>query len=67
MAKAGANTLSSELHKLINSTWNEKEFHQQWNETTILPICKDEDKTGCSSYRVISRLQLHTELYPYLF
>jgi hypothetical protein len=45
-----------EIHKLINSIWNEKEFPDQWKESIIVPIHKKGDKTACSNYRGISLL-----------
>jgi hypothetical protein len=32
---AGGNTLYSEMHKLINSIWNKKNFHR-WGRTLLL-------------------------------
>jgi len=30
LIKAGARTIHSEIHKLINSAWNREEFHEEW-------------------------------------
>jgi hypothetical protein len=47
------NTLCSQIHKLINSTWNNEEFPQQWKDSIIvLVIIK-----GYHCY------QLHTKFY----
>jgi hypothetical protein len=33
-------TIRSEIHKIINSIWNEEELAQEWKETITLPIYK---------------------------
>jgi len=33
----------SEIHKLVNSIWNEKELPEDWKESVILPIYKKGD------------------------
>jgi hypothetical protein len=38
--QAGGKTLSSEIHKLINSIWNNEELPDQWKESIALPIYK---------------------------
>jgi hypothetical protein len=38
--KAGGETLYSEIHRLISSTWNKEELPQQWKESIIVPIYK---------------------------
>jgi hypothetical protein len=50
---AGGETLQSEIHKLVNSTWSKKELPEQWKESIIVPIYKG-DKTDCSNYQGIS-------------
>jgi hypothetical protein len=50
LIKAGGEALCSEIHKLICSVWNKKEFPQQWKESVILPIYKKGDKTDCNNY-----------------
>jgi hypothetical protein len=40
MIKAGAETLFSEIHKLICSIWNSEELPQQWKEPIIITIHK---------------------------
>jgi hypothetical protein len=32
LIKAGGRTIHSEIHKLINSVWNNKELSEQWKE-----------------------------------
>jgi hypothetical protein len=56
LIKAGGRTIRSEIHKLINSTWNKEELPEQWEESIIVPIYKKGDKTDCSNYRGISLL-----------
>jgi hypothetical protein len=38
LIKAGGETLSSEIHKLIHSIWNKEELPQQWKDSVIVPI-----------------------------
>jgi hypothetical protein len=45
LIKAGGETLYSEIHRLICSTWNKEELPQQWKESIIVPIYKKGDKT----------------------
>jgi hypothetical protein len=33
-------TIRSEIHKIINSIWDEEELAQEWKETITLPIYK---------------------------
>jgi hypothetical protein len=57
----GSETIWSEIHKLINSTWNKEELPDQWKESTIVRIYKQVKLTvviimGYQCY------QLHTKL-----
>jgi hypothetical protein len=36
--QAEGNTLRSEIHKLISSTWNKEELPQYWKESVIVPV-----------------------------
>jgi len=45
LIKAQGWTICSEIHKLINSTWNKEELPKKWKESIILPIYKKGDKT----------------------
>jgi hypothetical protein len=74
LIKAGGRTIRSDIHKLINSSWNKEELPEQWKESIIVPIYKKSDKTDCSNYRGISLLPksykilsniLLTRLTPY--
>jgi hypothetical protein len=56
LIQAGGEILLSAIHKLINSVWNKKELPDQWNESIIVAVNKNCDKTGCYNYRVISLL-----------
>ena len=40
--------------KLTNSVWNKEELPEEWQESVIVPIYKNGDKTYCSDYRGIS-------------
>jgi hypothetical protein len=55
LIEAGRETLRSEIHKLVKLIWN-KELPHQWKESTVVPIHKKGDETGCSNYQGISLL-----------
>jgi hypothetical protein len=73
LTDARCRTFRSEVHKLINSTWNKEELPEEWKESIIVPIYKKGDKTDCSNHRGISLLSttykilsiLLTRLTPY--
>ena len=50
LIKAGGRTISSDIHKLINSIWNKQEFPEQCKESIIIRIYKKCGKTHCSNY-----------------
>ena len=54
LIKTGGRTIHSDIHKLINSTWNKEELPEQWKESIVVPIYRKGDKTQCNSYRGIS-------------
>jgi hypothetical protein len=56
LIKAGGSKICSEIHKLINSTWNKEELPQWWKESIIVPVYKKSHKTDCSNYRGTSLL-----------
>jgi len=56
LIKAGGRTISSEIHKRINSILSKEELLEEWKESIIVPVCKKGDKTDCSNYRGISLL-----------
>jgi len=56
LIRAGSRTICFEVHKLINSFWNEVELPEEWKESIIVPVNKKGDKTDCSNYRGISLL-----------
>jgi hypothetical protein len=56
LIKAGGETLCSEIHTFICSIWNKEKLPQQWKESIIVPIHKNNDKTDCTNYRGISLL-----------
>jgi hypothetical protein len=55
LIEAGCWTIHSEVHKLINSVWNNEEL-QQWKELIIVHIQKKGDETDCSNYRGLTLL-----------
>jgi hypothetical protein len=57
LIKAGGSTISSEIHKHINSICKEK-LPEQWKESVIVPVYKKDDKTDCSNYHGISLLSV---------
>jgi hypothetical protein len=56
LIQAGSSTLCSEIHKLINSTWNKEKLPQQCKDSIIVPIYEKVDKTNYSNYSGISML-----------
>jgi hypothetical protein len=56
MIKCRGKTIYSEIHELINPTWNKEELPGWWKESIILPIYLKGDKTDCSNYRSMSLL-----------
>jgi hypothetical protein len=58
LIQAGGNTLSSEIHKLINCIWNKKELAEHWKKSISLPIYMTGYKTDHSNYRGISLLSI---------
>jgi len=45
MIKAGSRTFGCEIHKLINSIWNQEELPEEWKESSIIvDVCKKGDK-----------------------
>jgi hypothetical protein len=38
LIQAGGETLSSEIHKLINCIWNKEELPEEWKESIIVPV-----------------------------
>jgi hypothetical protein len=55
LIQAGVEILCSEVHKLMNSIWNNEKLPDQWKEA-IVQVHKKGDKTDCSNYRGISLL-----------
>jgi hypothetical protein len=56
LIKAGDKTIRSEIHKLINSVWNNEELPMDLKESSIVPIFKKGVKTNCSNYTGLSNL-----------
>jgi hypothetical protein len=75
LIQAGGETLMSAIHGLINSIWNKEELSDQWKESVIVPIHKEDDKTDCdnyhgmpllsTSYKILSNIPL-SMLSPYI-
>jgi hypothetical protein len=59
--------LWSEVHKLINSIWNQEELPDQWKESIIVPMHNKGDKTDSSNYSGISLLSTSKKCYPISF
>jgi len=64
LIKAGGRTIRSEIHKHIDSIWNQEELPEEWKESTILPVYKKGDKKVCSNYRGISLLSTMYTNFP---
>jgi hypothetical protein len=62
--KAGGRTIWSEIHKIINSTWNKEEMPKQRKESITPPIYKKGDKTTIKAYHFC---QQHTKFYATSF
>jgi hypothetical protein len=45
-----------EIPKFDNSIWNEEELLDQWKESIIVSIYKNDDKADCSNYHGMSLL-----------
>jgi hypothetical protein len=54
LLQAGGNILRSEVHKIVNSTWNKKELLEQWKESIVVSIHNKGDKTDYGNYPEIS-------------
>ena len=67
LIKAGGRTICFEVHKCINSVWNQEELPEQWKESVILPIYDRGGKTNCSNYRGVSLCHLPSKLYKTSF
>ena len=49
--KYGETQLHKNLHKLVIAIWKWKTLANEWNEGTIIPIHKKEDRMKCTNYR----------------
>jgi hypothetical protein len=67
LIQAGENTLSSEIHKLINCIWNKEEFSEQWKESIIVPFIRRVIKWTVVIIKEYHCYQLHTKSYPTFF
>jgi hypothetical protein len=56
LIQAEGEILRSKIHMLINSTWNKEKLPDQWKESIIVPVHKQDDKTDCIQYCGISLL-----------
>jgi len=56
LINAGGRKICSEIHKLINSIWNQEELPEEWKKLINEPIYKKGNNTDCSNYRGISLL-----------
>jgi hypothetical protein len=63
LIKTRGRKILPEIHKYINSTWNEEELAPEWMESVILPIYKEGDKKLI--VLVIAALcQVRTKFFP---
>jgi hypothetical protein len=62
LIQAGAETLRSEIHKLIHSVWNKEEFPDQWKGFVIVPIYKKAIKQTVAIIVRYHYYQFHTKL-----
>jgi hypothetical protein len=67
LIQAGGETLQSEIHKLINCIWSKEELPEQWKESMIVPIYKNDDKSDGSNYRGIPLLLTSYRIYSTSF
>jgi len=56
LVKLLGRTFRPEIHKLINSIWNNEELHEEWKGSISVPIFKKGDKTDLSYCRGMSIL-----------
>jgi hypothetical protein len=56
LIKAGGRAVCCEIHKLINTIWNEEELPEDWKESIIVPLYWTVDDTNCNNYRGTSLL-----------
>jgi hypothetical protein len=61
--KAGGRTIHCAINKFIISIWNKEELPEEWEESIIVPIHKNGDKTDCNNHRVISLLPTTYKLF----
>jgi len=61
---ARGNASRSEIHKLINSMWNNVELPQQWNEFITAPIYKRMINLAVLVTEGYHCYQPHTLFYP---
>jgi len=64
--QAGGNTLSSEIHKLINSIWNKEGRPQQWKKSITTPIYGKDAETDLAITEEYHSYQPHTKFYSIL-
>jgi hypothetical protein len=60
LIQAGGEILRSQIHKLINYTWNKEELPDQWKESIIVPIYRKGNKIDCG----ILLLLTYAKCYP---
>jgi len=58
----GNNTLSSEIHKRINSVFNKEELLYQWKESITVPVYEGDKKVTAVIINGYHCYQLHTKL-----
>jgi len=56
LIKAGGKTIRSDIYKLVNTIWSKDELPEEWKDSIILHIYKNDYEGDCSNYRDISLL-----------
>jgi len=56
LVKTVGRTNHSDIHKIINSTFNTEILPEEWKESIFIPIYKRRDKPDCNNFRGISLL-----------
>jgi len=61
--KSGGKTIHCGIHKLIISIWNKDKLPEEWKESIIVPIHKEDDKTELVTMGTYHFCQVRTKFY----